>query len=101
MKLKKGDKIIVITGKDKGKESVVELVYKDTNKILAKDINIATKHVKPSKKDKGGIIKVAKSINASNVMFLDPKLNKPSRIGYRIVDGKKVRISKKSGEIIN
>lgn len=101
MKLKKGDKIIVITGKDKGKESIVEVVYNEKNKVLAKDINIATKHVKPSKNDKGGIIKVARPINASNVMFLDPKENKPSRIGYKIVDGKKVRFSKKSGEIIN
>lgn len=101
MKLKKGDKIKVISGKDKGKESVIETVYTAKNKVLVKDVNMVTKHIKATKNDKGGVVKVARPIDVSNVMFIDPKTNKPSRIGYKIVDGKKVRVSKKSGEIIN
>ena len=102
MKIKKGDKVKVIAGKYKGTESVVEKVINNKNQVLVKDVNLFTKHIKPSKGVEGGINeKFAKPIDASNVMLIDPKTNKPTKIGYKIVDGKKYRVSRKSGELID
>lgn len=100
MKIHKGDKVKVISGKYKGQESVVEKVFEDKNKVLVENVNIVSKHIKSSKGVQGGIVKVNRPIDASNVMVICPKTQKPTRIGYKIVDGKKVRISKKSGEAL-
>lgn len=97
MKIKKGDKVKIISGKDRGKTGTVKLILKKTDRVLVEGINIVTKHQKAKDNDKPkGIIKVEAPIHISNVMVLDPKNDKPSRVGYIIKENKKVRISKKT-----
>ena len=100
MKIQKGDRVRVITGKFKGVEAEVERVVLDQNKIVVKGVNVVTRHVKGSAGREGGLIEVVKPIDVSNVMLICPKTTKPTRVGYKIVEGKKYRISKKSGEVI-
>ena len=101
MKIHKGDKVKVMAGKDKGAEAVVQMVYLKTNKVLVESVNSVTKHIKPSANKQGGIVQVNKPIDVSNVMLICPITNKPTRVGVKIIDGKKYRISKKSGEVIS
>ena len=97
MKLKTGDKVVVIAGKDKGKEGTITKVLKSENKVVVEGINVAKKHVKPNGQTAGSIIDMELPINASNVMIIDPKTKKPSRIGHTTdKNGKKIRVSKKS-----
>jgi large subunit ribosomal protein L24 len=99
MKLKKGDNIIIITGKDKGKKGKIVRVLPAFNKVVVEGLNILKKHQRPRKTgEKGQILKIAMPIHASNVQILDPKTEKGSRIGKREVGGKMVRITKKSGQ---
>ena len=100
MKLKKGDTVEVITGKDKGKQGEIEHVYPKSNKLIVQGINIAAKHSKPSRaNEQGGIIDKDMPIDASNVMLVH-KGNKV-RVGYKVnADGTKVRIARPSGEEI-
>lgn len=100
MKIHKGDKIKVISGKQKGVESIVEKVYKADNKILVENVNIVTKHAKPTSGNAGGLIKVNRPINSSNVMLICPKCSKSIRVGFKFVDGKKFRICNKCSEVI-
>ncbi len=98
MHVKKGDKVKVITGKDKGKEGVILRVFPKENRVIVEGVNLVKKHAKPSQDNpQGGIITQEAPIHASNVMPIDPKTGEPTRVGYKIVDGKKVRIAKKSG----
>ncbi|WP_283618282.1 50S ribosomal protein L24 [Ligilactobacillus hohenheimensis] len=102
MFVKKNDKVKVIAGKDKGTEGVVEQVIPAANRVVVKGVNIVKKHQKPSNANpNGGIIEVEAPIDASNVMLIDSKDGKPTRVGYKVVDGKKVRVSKKSGETLD
>jgi large subunit ribosomal protein L24 len=101
MKIKKNDKVIVIAGKDKGKTGVVEKVMKSENRVVISGVNVRKVHKKPTRSgQKGQIVEVSMAINSSNVMLVDPKNGKPTRVGLKKVDGKKVRFSKKSSEII-
>jgi large subunit ribosomal protein L24 len=101
LKLKKGDKVVVITGKDKGKTGEITKVLPDENRVFVSGINLATKHKKPSPMSAGGVQKEEASIHVSNVALADPKSGKPTRVGYKVLnDGKKVRVAKKSGETI-
>ena len=102
MRIKKGDTVIVIAGKDKGKKGKVLEAYPSKEKVLVEGVNIATKSQKPNKLNpQGGIIKKEMPIHVSNVMYYDAKAGKGVRVGYKILeDGKKVRISKKTGEEI-
>lgn len=101
MKLKKGDNIIVIAGKDKGKSGKITQVFLKENKILVDGMNMKKRHKKARKSNqKGQIIDIAVPFDASNVMLKDPKTNKPTRVGMRIENGKKVRFAKKSGAVI-
>jgi large subunit ribosomal protein L24 len=102
MHVKKGDKVQVISGKDKGKQGVVLAAFPKKNRVLVEGVNIVKKHAKPSQANpQGGIITKEAPIHVSNVMPLDPKTGTPTRVGYKIVDGKKVRYAKKSGEILD
>lgn len=101
MKIRKGDKVKILSGKDKGVESTVLAVFIDKNKVLVENVNVLKKHVKATDKKEGGIQSITKPINVSNVMLICPKTQKPTRIGYKIVDGKKYRVSKKSNEFID
>ncbi|EOL45394.1 50S ribosomal protein L24 [Enterococcus phoeniculicola] len=101
MFVKKGDKVKVITGKDKNKEGEVLAVFPKQNKVTVQGVNIAKKHQKPSQSaPQGGIVEFEAPIDASNVMIIDPSTGEATRIGYKVVDGVKVRVSKKSGEVI-
>jgi large subunit ribosomal protein L24 len=102
MHVKKGDKVQVISGKDKGKQGVILAAFPKKNRVIVEGVNIVKKHAKPSQANpQGGIISKEAPIHVSKVMPLDPKTGTPTRIGYKIVDGKKVRYAKKSGEILD
>ena len=99
MKLKQGDKVVVIAGKDKGKEGKIIKTLKDENKVIVEKVNIAHKHIKPQGGNNGEIIEIERPIHVSNVMIVDPKTKKGTRIGHEInKDGKKIRVSRKSNE---
>ena len=99
MKIKKGDKVEVLAGKDKGKRGEVLRVYPDKNKVVVEGVAVAKHHVKPNAANQqGGIVESEAAIDASSVALIDPKTDKPTRVGYLIKkDGTKVRVSKKSG----
>jgi len=101
MHIKKGDSVVVITGKDKGKRGNVLKVLTDKGKIIVEGINVQTKHQKQTRKERSDIKHVEGPIDASNVMVYDAKAKSGSRIGYKIVEGEKVRYTKKSGEIVD
>lgn len=99
MHVKKGDNVVVISGKDKGKKGVILESFPKKDRVLVEGVNIVKKHAKPSQENpQGGIINREAPIHVSNVMPLDPKSGEPTRVGYKVVDGTKVRVAKKSGE---
>ena len=98
MKLVKGDKVIVIAGNDKGKVGVIQKVDPKTNRVVVEGVNLRKKHKKPTQNNpEGSIVEIYAPIHASNVMLVDPKTKKPTRIGHKEVKGKKVRVALKSG----
>ncbi|GGG07122.1 50S ribosomal protein L24 [Paenibacillus abyssi] len=101
--VKKDDNVIVITGKDKGKKGRVIAAYPRENRVLIEGVNMVKKHSRPSQQNpQGGIIEQEAPIHVSNVMLVDPKSGNPTRVGYKVLDnGKKVRIARKSGEVID
>ena len=103
MKIVKGDKVVVIAGKDKGKEGIVQAVYPKKNKVVVEGVNTHKKHQKPTQQNpEGTIVEMYVPIDASNVAIVDPKTKKPSRVGYALdKDGNKIRVSKKSGSKLN
>ena len=103
MKIVKGDKVVVIAGKDKGKEGIVQAVYPKQNKVVVEGVNTHKKHQKPTQQNpEGTIVEMYVPIDASNVAIVDPKTKKASRVGYALdKDGNKIRISKKSGSKLN
>ncbi len=97
MNLVKGDTVIVIAGRDKGKTGVIQKVIPEQNRVVVENVNLRKKHKKPTQANPdGGIVEIYAPIHASNVMLLDPKTKKPTRIGHKVVKGKKVRVTKKS-----
>jgi len=99
--IKKGDTVYVNAGNDKGKTGKVLSVNVSEDRAIVEGINMVSKHTKPnSKQPQGGIIKQEAAIHISNLNLIDPQSNKPTRVGYKTVDGKKVRYAKKSGEEI-
>ena len=102
MFVKKGDKVKVITGKDKNKEGVVLEALPNKDTVVVEGVNVVKKHQKPSQAaPQGGIVEVEAPIHVSNVMVIDPSTGEATRVGYKEVDGKKVRVSKKTGEVID
>lgn len=102
MNFKTGDKVVVITGKDKGKEGTITKTLRAENKVIVEGINIVKKHVKPQGNQPGSIIEVEAPIHASNVMIIDPKTKKGTRIGHEIdKKGNKIRVSKKSNSALD
>lgn len=103
MHVKKGDTVIVITGKDKGKKGRVLQAYPKENRVLVEGVNLIKKHSRPTQANpQGGILNQEAPIHASNVMPVDPKTGDVTRIGYKVLDnGKKVRVAKKSGEVLD
>ena len=100
LKIKKGDTVKVIAGKDKDKEGKVIAVNQKTGKVIVEGVNMLTKHTKPSAQNQnGGIVTQEGPINASNVMLVVK--GQTTRVGFKVEDGKKVRIAKKTGEVID
>lgn len=102
MKIHKGDTVKVVSGNDRGKTGKVLKTFPDTNRVIIEGVNLVKRHTRPSQRNrKGGIVEKEGSINVSNVMLFDTRTNEPTRVGYKLLnDGTKVRINKKSGEII-
>ncbi|CEK34428.1 50S ribosomal protein L24,HPB12,50S ribosomal protein L24,ribosomal protein L24,KOW motif [[Clostridium] sordellii] len=101
MRVKKGDTVVVIAGKDKGKKGAVTKVFTKTNKVLVEGVNVITKHQKPTAVNpQGGIINKEAPIHISNVMPVDPETGKGTRVRFEVKDGQKVRVSVKSGKEI-
>ncbi len=97
-KYKKGDEVIVKVGKDKGKVGKISKVINSTDKVVISGVNICKKHQKPSQDSKGGIVDKEMPVHISNILAYDAKNKKSSKVGFKIEDGKKVRIIKSSGE---
>lgn len=98
MKLKKGDKVIIITGKDKGKKGAILEVLPSVNRVVVEGANISKLHEKARTKGASGqIVEKAMPIDASNVMIVDPKTSARTRVGKKLIDGRNVRVTKKSG----
>ena len=101
MDLRKGDKVIVIAGRDKGKSGVIQKVIPESHCVVVEGINVRKKHQKGTQANpEGSIVEVYAPIDISNVMLEDPKTKKPTRIGHKEVKGKKVRFAKKSGTVL-
>jgi large subunit ribosomal protein L24 len=101
MKIKKGDNVMVMSGKDSGKKGKVESVDQKNMKVLLPELNVYKKHVKKSDAfPKGGILELSRPVNVANVMLICPKCSKTSRVGTKIVDQKKVRFCKKCEQVI-
>lgn len=102
MNFKTGDKVVIIAGKDKGKEGKITKTFRNDNKVIVEGANMIKKTVKPNGNQSGSIIDTEAPIHASNVMIVDPKTKKRTRIGHNVdKKGKKIRITKKSNESID
>ena len=101
-KLKKGDKVIVLSGKDKGKIGEILKMLVSNNRAIVQGVNMVKRHTSPSQAGAGGIVEKESSIHLSNISHVDPKENVATRVGFRFLeDGRKVRFAKKSGEVID
>ena len=98
MRIKQGDKVVVIAGKDKGKEGKVLKTLRSSDKVIVEGVNIVKKHIKPSGGEDGRIAEIEAPLHVSNVMLYDDKAKKRTRVGYELKDGKKIRVSKKSNK---
>jgi len=98
--IKKGDKVMVIAGSNKGLTGEVKKMFPTENRAIVEDVNMVKKHTKATQDNPGGINEIEAPIHISNLMLIDAKTGKPTRVGRKLVDGKLVRYSKKSGEII-
>ena len=100
-KLRKGDSVKVLAGKDKGKTGEISKIFPKSNKAIVSGINIVVRHTKQTQNSPGGKVSNESPIDLSNIALLEKDNDIPSRVGFKFVDGKKVRFSKRSGEIIN
>jgi large subunit ribosomal protein L24 len=101
-KIKKGDKVVVLTGKDKGKTGEVVEVRPTENRAVVRGVNIVRHHQRQSAQSEGGIIAKEAAIDLSNIALADPKDGKPTRVGFKLADdGRKVRFAKRSGDVID
>jgi large subunit ribosomal protein L24 len=102
LKVKKGDRVAVITGRDKGKTGEIIKVLREENRVIVQGVNMVKRHQRQSQAQQGGIIEKEASIHVSNVAHIDPKSDNPTRIGFKIVEGdRKVRYAKRSGEVLD
>ena len=102
LKIKKGDRVIVLTGRDKGKSGQVLHMLPAENRAVVQGVNVARRHQKQSPSQDGGIVSKEMPIHVSNLALADPKTGKPTRVGYKFLnDGKKVRVARRSGEVID
>ena len=101
-KIKKGDKVVVLSGRDKGKRGEVVRALPKDGKVVVSGVNVVTKHKRPTGQSAGGIERVEAPLPVSKVAIEDPKTGKPTRVGFKVLeDGRKVRVAKRSGEVID
>ena len=101
-KIKKGDKVVVLTGKDKGRTGEVVKVMPKDSRVLVQGINMVRRHTRPTQTNPGGIVDKEGSIHVSNVALIDPKTDKPTRVGFRVLEnGTKVRYARRSEEVLD
>lgn len=100
-KIKKGDKVVVLAGKDRGKDGEVLQVMPTEDRVVVRGVNLVKKHQKQTQTEQGGIISREASLHISNVALQDPSTGKATRVGFKIEDDKKVRVAKASGEVID
>jgi large subunit ribosomal protein L24 len=101
-KIKKGDRVIVTTGRDKGKRGEVRQVMPEDNRAIVAGVNLVRRHTRQTAQTEGGIISKESTIHLSNLAILDPKTGKPTRVGFKVLDdGRKVRVARGSGDLID
>jgi large subunit ribosomal protein L24 len=101
-KIKKDDRVVVLAGKDKGRQGQVARVFPKEGRLIVTGVNMVKRHTRPSQADpQGGIRHKEATLHVSNVALVDPKTGEPTRVGFRMEGGKKVRFAKKSGEVID
>ena len=102
LKIKKGDQVVVITGRDRGKKGEVLRVLREENRVIVQGVHIVKRHTRQTAANPGGIVEKEGTIHISNVAHADPKSGKPTRVGYKFLeDGRKVRVARRSGETID
>ena len=102
MKVKKGDRVVVISGRDKGKAGTVLRAIPTELRVVVEGVNVVKRHQRQTARDQGGVVEKEAAIHVSNVSHVDPKSNKPTRIGFKkLEDGRKVRVARRSGEVID
>lgn len=102
LKIKKGDNVVVIAGRDKGRTGEVLRVIPAERRAIVQGVNMVKRHTKPQMGDPGGIVEKELALHISNIAHVDPASGKPTRIGYRVLDdGRKVRVARRSGEVID
>ena len=102
MKIKKGDNVVVVSGRDKGKQGEVLRVFPTESRLIVQGVHVARRHTRQSMGNPGGIVDKELTIHISNLAHIDPQSNKPTRIGYKLLDdGRKVRVARRSGEVID
>jgi large subunit ribosomal protein L24 len=102
LKIKKGDNVVVISGRDKGRTGEVLRVFPTERRVIVQGANLVKRHTKPRMGDPGGIVEKELALHISNVAHVDPASGKPTRIGYKVLDdGRKVRVARRSGEVID
>jgi large subunit ribosomal protein L24 len=101
-KIRKGDRVVVTTGKDKGKKGEVIKVFPGDSRALVQGVNVVKRHQRQTAKQQGGIVNKESPVHLSNLAHVDPKSGEPTRVGFKVLgDGRKVRFAKKSGEVID
>jgi large subunit ribosomal protein L24 len=102
LKIKKGDNVVVVSGRDKGRTGEVLRVLPSEQRVVVQGVNVAKRHTKPRMGEPGGIVEKELALHISNVAHVDPASGKPTRIGYKLLgDGRKVRVARRSGEVID
>jgi large subunit ribosomal protein L24 len=101
-RVKKGDRVVVTAGRDKGKTGEVLRVVPKEDRVVVQGVNMIKRHTKPSQTQSGGIVEREAAMHLSNIMLADPKTGEPTRVGFKVLDdGRKVRFAKRSGEVID
>ncbi|MEO5338199.1 MAG: 50S ribosomal protein L24 [Magnetospirillum sp. WYHS-4] len=102
VKIKKGDRVVVLAGRSKGKTGEVLKVMPQDNRAIVQGVNMVKRHTRPTQAQAGGIVEKEGTIHVSNLALIDPKSGKPTRVGYKTLeDGRKVRVARRSGEVID
>ncbi|MCA3246618.1 MAG: 50S ribosomal protein L24 [Tagaea sp.] len=101
MKVRKDDEVAVLTGREKGKTGKIVKVFPDDMTVLVQGVNMVKRHQRPAQGRQGGIVEKEAPIHVSNVALLDPKDRKPTKVGFKTVDGRKLRFARRSGEMID